>query len=248
MSRWSIPCSNNTVKAVNLFDQPQLPQGILHLNAEESRHVVKVLRKKKGDAIMLTDGRGFFYEAIINDPDPHHCIFSTRNKVEEPHKNFSIHIAISPTKNADRIEWFVEKAVELGIDEITLMACEHTERQHLKLERLEKMAISAMKQSLKARLPIVHPLTDFRNVVESASATEKYIAHVDNDNPHQLKNFVSPGSTYLVLIGPEGDFSNEELTLAATMGFKKVGLGHSRLRTETAGLAACHILNLANTP
>ena len=172
---------------------------------------------------------------------------STRKFRDHP-KNFIIHIAISPTKNADRIEWFVEKAVELGIDEITLLECDHTERQHLKIDRLEKMAISAMKQSLKAKLPVIHPLTSFRNIVHTAGSVEKYIAHVDNENPNQLKNLIAAGSSYLVLIGPEGDFSDEELTLAENQGFKKISLGPSRLRTETAGLAACHILNLANTP
>ncbi len=233
---------------MNLFYQPLLAQGILHLDADESRHVVKVLRKKQGDRISLTDGNGFFYEATINDPDPRECTFVINKKIQGPPKNFIIHIAISPTKNADRIEWFVEKAVELGIDEITLLECDHTERQHLKIDRLEKMAISAMKQSLKARLPLIHPLTGFRNIIHTAGSVEKYIAHVDNENPSQLKNLIAAGSSYLVLIGPEGDFSDEELTLAENQGFKKISLGPSRLRTETAGLAACHILNLANTP
>jgi len=169
-------------------------------------------------------------------------------KFQEQPKNFVVHIAISPTKNADRIEWFVEKAVELGIDEITLLECDRTERQHLKVDRLEKMAISAMKQSLKARLPLIHPLTGFRDIVQTPRYAEKYIAHVDNENQNQLKNLIAAGTSYLVLIGPEGDFSDEELTLAENQGFKKISLGPSRLRTETAGLAACHILNLANTP
>ena len=233
---------------MNLFYQPLLAQGILRLDADESRHVVKVLRKKQGDRISLTDGNGFFYEATINDPDPRECTFVINKKIQEQPKNFVIHIGISPTKNADRIEWFVEKAVELGIDEITLLECDHTERQHLKIGRLEKMAISAMKQSLKATLPLIHPLTSFRNIIQTAGSVEKYIAHVDHENPNQLKNLTAAGSSYLVLIGPEGDFSDEELTIAESQGFKKISLGPSRLRTETAGLVACHILNLANTP
>jgi 16S rRNA (uracil1498-N3)-methyltransferase len=132
---------------VNLFYQPQLPQGILHLDADESRHVVKVLRKKQGDCIRVTDGKGFFYDVVIDQADPRHCTFDVTKKIQAPSRNFIIHIAISPTKNADRIEWFVEKSVEFGIDEITLLECDHTERQHFKVERLEKMAISAMKQS-----------------------------------------------------------------------------------------------------
>jgi 16S rRNA (uracil1498-N3)-methyltransferase len=207
-----------------------------------------VLRKKKGDHIRLTDGKGFFYDAIIDVADASRCSFSILEKIPEPFRGFVIHIAISPTKNSDRIEWFVEKAVEFGIDEITLLDCDRTERQHIKVERLEKMAISAMKQSLKPKIPLIHPLTTFRKCVETAMAAEKYIAHVDHTNPNQLKQLVTPGTSYIVLIGPEGDFSDEELALATAQGFKKVSLGPSRLRTETAGLAACHILNLANTP
>jgi len=232
---------------VNLFYQPLLPEGIFYLDPDESRHVVKVLRKKKNDLIRITDGKGSFYEASITHPDSHQCTFDVRKKFAEPKKDFTIHIAISPTKNADRIEWFVEKAVELGIDEITFIECEHTERQHLKMERLEKMAISAMKQSLKASLPLINPPANFRNIIIASHTSEKYIAYVDNDNPSHLKNLVKPGSSYLVLIGPEGDFSEEELILAEARGFNKVSLGPGRLRTETAGMAACHILNLANT-
>ncbi len=233
---------------MNLFYQPLLLEGIHYLDSDESRHVVKVLRKKKGDNLTITDGKGSFYKATIANPDSHQCSFNVVEQKAEPSGNYHIHIGISPTKNADRIEWFVEKVVELGVGEITLIQCDHTERQHLKVERLEKMAISAMKQSLKSWLPVIHPLVNFRNVILSSNSAEKYIAHVDHENPNYLKNLAKPGSSYLVLIGPEGDFSEEELSLADARGFKKVSLGPSRLRTETAGLAACHILNLANTP
>jgi 16S rRNA (uracil1498-N3)-methyltransferase len=233
---------------VNLFFQPLLPQGVFYLDQDESRHAVKVLRNNVGDQIRVTDGQGMFYDATINVADPHRCAFDINKKIPAASRNFAIHIAISPTKNAERVEWFVEKSVELGIDEISLLRCEHTEREHVKLDRLQKMAISAMKQSLKATLPIVHPLTSFRNIVLAISAAEKYIAHVDIANPDHLRDLVKAGSSYLVLIGPEGDFSEEELRLAEAQAFKKVSLGPSRLRTETAGLAACHILNLANTP
>lgn len=232
---------------MNIFYQPLIPQGIQHLDPDESRHVIRVLRKKQGEKIQLTDGKGFFYEAIITNADAHQCSFDVNKKIAEAKRSFSIHIAISPTKNTDRMEWFVEKAVELGVDEITLVDCDHTEHQHVKVERLEKMAVSAMKQSLKAKLPVIHPLTNFRNAIILYDAAEKYIAHVDRENQNQLQNLVTAGTSYFVLIGPEGDFSEEELTLADSRGFKKVSLGPSRLRTETAGLAACHILNLANT-
>jgi 16S rRNA (uracil1498-N3)-methyltransferase len=233
---------------VNLFYQPLIPEGALHLNPDESRHAVKVLRKRNGDVIRLTDGKGFFYEGIITDSDPHRCAFELNKKTSAPSSNFHIHIGISPTKNSDRNEWFVEKAVEFGIDEITIVECDHTERQHTKVERLEKTAVSAMKQSIRATLPLIHSPRPFRDVILSSPAVEKYIAHVDNENQHHLQKVVRPGTSYFVLIGPEGDFSKEELMLADAQGFMKVSLGTWRLRTETAGLAACHILNLANTP
>jgi 16S rRNA (uracil1498-N3)-methyltransferase len=135
---------------VNLFYQPLIPHGALHLDPDESRHAIKVLRKKKGDFIRVTDGRGMFYEGIIADADANQCGFDIHTTYPAPERNFKIHIGVSPTKNTDRIEWFVEKAVELGIDEISLVLCDHTERQNLKLDRLHKMAVSAMKQSLKA--------------------------------------------------------------------------------------------------
>ncbi len=233
---------------MNLFYQPLIPRGALYLDPDESRHAIKVLRKRNGDTIKLTDGNGVFYEGIITDADAHQCAFDIHTSAPEPRKNFRIHIAISPTKNTDRIEWFVEKSVELGIDEITLLLCDHTERQHLKIERLKKNAVSAMKQSLKAWLPVLHPITSFKDFVLASTEEEKFIAHVDDQNQLYLQRVVDPGRSYLTLIGPEGDFSSDELLLAEKYGFKKVSLGSSRLRTETAGLAACHILNLANTP
>ncbi len=196
------------------------------------------------DAIRLTDGKGFFYDALITKADPQKCTFEVQQKFEEPKKNFSIHIAISPTKNADRIEWFVEKATEIGIDQITLMECENTERAFVKIDRLEKVAISAMKQSLKAHVPILNSLTSFSSLIDRAKEEIKMIAYVDYSNPDHVKSVAPPEKTYLILIGPEGDFLREELADAERMNFKKVSLGKSRLRTETAGIAACHILNL----
>jgi 16S rRNA (uracil1498-N3)-methyltransferase len=232
---------------VNLFFEPNISQGVHYLDQTESHHAVKVLRKKTGDRIRITDGKGFFYDAVIVSADARHCSFELDSKIQVPQPEFSIHIAISPTKNADRIEWFVEKAVEIGVQEISLIDCDHTERRHIKTDRLEKMATSAMKQSLKAYLPVVHPLIPLRDFIASASADQKFIAHVDTENKAHLQNSAQGKNSYVILIGPEGDFSNEELTLAETYEFKKVTLGPSRLRTETAGLVACHILNLANT-
>ncbi|HEY3405191.1 MAG TPA: 16S rRNA (uracil(1498)-N(3))-methyltransferase [Ohtaekwangia sp.] len=232
---------------MNLFYQPQLSDGIFFLDAEESRHCVKVLRNKPGDSINITDGKGSFYTATITEADPHQCTFRIVDTKKEIRKAYSIHIAISPTKNADRIEWFVEKSVELGVDEITLLNCEHTERTFIKTERLQKVAVSAMKQSLKTTLPLIHGVQKFTDVVRNTKASSKFIGFVDDGNPHHLKDVASPASEYILLIGPEGDFSSVELSLALESGFQKVSLGSSRLRTETAGIAGCHILNLVNT-
>ena len=232
---------------MNLFYQPSIQQGIFHLDPTESKHCTKVLRRKYGDKIYVTDGKGFLYEAVITVADPVECKFEIQEQKAEAAKSFSIHIAISPTKHPDRLEWFVEKAVELGVDRITIMICEHTEQSHFKLARLEKIVISAMKQSLRLTLPDIKGPRDFKMVTEDTDAVSKFIAHVDAENPDHLMNIAPLHSQYLVLIGPEGDFSPNELHLAATKKFVRVSLGSHRLRTETAGLSACHILNLVNT-
>jgi 16S rRNA (uracil1498-N3)-methyltransferase len=232
---------------VNLFYQPRIAEGVHYLDEDESRHCIKVLRRKKGDALHITDGHGNFYNARITSEDISKCSFEIISTIADSSRNFKIRIAISPTKNADRIEWFVEKAVEIGIDSITLIDCKHTERTHVKTDRLQKVAISAMKQSVKARLPKLESLINFNTFIRSTSGQGKFIAYVDASNPLHLKDAAKPDQDCLVLIGPEGDFSADELQLALSHGFQKVSLGSSRLRTETAGLAACHILNLINS-
>lgn len=233
---------------MNLFYQPLIPEGIYYLDAVESRHCTKVLRKKNGDRIQITDGKGFLYHATITNADAHQCTFNVQEKTAESLRDYHIHIAISPIKNADRLEWFVEKAVELGVDEITLIECDHTEKAHVKSERLVKLAISAMKQSLKWTLPTISGPVNVSAFITNSTASSRFIAHVDPANPIHLIHIAPPYSHYLILIGPEGDFSADELTLALKNGFQAVSLGTSRLRTETAGLAACHVLNLVNTP
>jgi 16S rRNA (uracil1498-N3)-methyltransferase len=230
---------------VNLFYQPLVSEGTYYLDEEESRHCIKVLRKHAGETINLTDGKGSFYEAVIKKADTSQCTFEIVRHTPEKSKTFTIHVGISPTKNTDRIEWFVEKSVEIGIDEITLIECKNSERAHVKLQRLQKVAISAMKQSVKATLPKINAITAFDEIVK-ANVPQKFIAHVDITNPVHLINVVRPGSSYLVLVGPEGDFTTAELESAKNQNFIKVSLGESRLRTETAGVAACHILSLVN--
>ena len=229
---------------MNLFYQPLLPQGVHYLDEEESRHCVKVLRKKSGDLIRITDGVGNFYDAVIADANSARCTFSIRHTIPEPPYHHRIHIAIAPTKNPDRIEWFVEKTTELGIDRISLILTEHTEKSFIRRDRLVKMAVSAMKQSLKARLPAISELIPFHEFVGAVEEPQRFIAFVDEGNPRQLLHAAKPGIPTVVLIGPEGDFSSSELDLALQNAFLKVSLGRSRLRTETAGIAACHILNL----
>lgn len=231
---------------MNLFYQPQISEGIHHLDDEESRHCVKALRRNAGDVIRITDGKGFFYDAVITKADARACEFSIQNTIAVEANSYRVHVAVAPTKNADRIEWFVEKATEFGIDTISLIECENSERTFIKTERLRKLAVSAMKQSLKARLPVLNDVTAFSDFINVSKEPGRFIAYVDNDNPTQLQHAVRKGETTLVLIGPEGDFSKEEIEAALAKGFMKVSLGKSRLRTETAAIAACHIVNLVN--
>lgn len=230
---------------MQLFYQPEINKGLLQLDPEESRHCVKVLRKREGDKVTVVDGDGNFYEVAIVDADPRKCTFTVLSVHKEEKRPFSIHIGIAPTKNADRIEWFVEKAVELRVDEVTFLQCEHSERVKINLERLLKKAVSAMKQSVKASLPQLNEIMPFEEFAQKAGA-QKFIAYVDQDNPNHLKDMAAPKMDCLVMIGPEGDFSAKEVEMARSAGWIAVSLGKSRLRTETAGLAACHILNLLN--
>ncbi|GCC52992.1 16S rRNA (uracil(1498)-N(3))-methyltransferase [Chryseotalea sanaruensis] len=227
---------------MQLFFQPDLSENHCWLTEEESRHCVKVLRKREGEAIVVTDGCGFFYDCIITKANTQKCEFKIQEKRAEPKKLFRIHLAIAPTKNPDRLEWLVEKATELGVDEITLIDGDHSERSFIKTERLLKVAISAMKQSQKATLPIINPLKKFSSILDY-QADQKFIAYVDHSNPKHLLHEAIKEKSYLICIGPEGDFSQAELASAIGAGFVKVSLGDSRLRTETAGMAACCLLN-----
>ncbi len=235
----------------NLFYQPGITNGTLYLDPEESRHCVKVLRKKNGDTLHVTDGKDTLYNCTITDARPERCIFVIESSEQDKKKNFRIHIAIAPTKNPDRTEWFVEKAIEIGVDEISFVECDNSERTSVKIERIEKLAVSAMKQSLKfqiCKINNIKPLQDFISQASDPDSyrDQKFIAYVDQTNPDELFNVAGRNQNYTVLIGPEGDFSAAELALALQHGFKKVALGPSRLRTETAGVVACHTLNLIN--
>ncbi len=230
---------------MQLFYQPEISKGALYLDHEESRHCVKVLRKNEGDKITVVDGDGSFYEVAIVSANPRKCTFTVLSIHKEEKQAYSIHIGIAPTKNMDRIEWFLEKAVELGVGALTFLQCDHSERVKINEERLWKKAVSAMKQSVKAKLPQLNSIIPFEEFAQKAAA-QKFIAYVDRDNPVHLKDRAKPLMDYLVMIGPEGDFSKREIEIAEANNWHAVSLGKSRLRTETAGLAACHILNLIN--
>ncbi|OEK04448.1 16S rRNA (uracil(1498)-N(3))-methyltransferase [Roseivirga misakiensis] len=227
---------------MQLFFQPDITQGVNQLDTEESRHAIKVLRLKIGDQINIIDGKGTFYKAVISNDNFRKCEFKITSQEQTPPTNGYKHIAIAPTKNIDRTEWFVEKAVEIGIDRISFVLCKNSERKVLKTDRLMKKAISAMKQSIKATLPVIDEIEPFQKFVTKPHDGAKFIAFVDFENPTALKDLVT--GTDLVLVGPEGDFNSEEVDFALKNGFQKVSLGQSRLRTETAGIATAHILNL----
>jgi 16S rRNA (uracil1498-N3)-methyltransferase len=227
-----------------LFYQPNIPEGIYHLDDDESRHAIKVMRLIVGSKIQLTDGKGSFYEAIIKNDSPKRCEFEITSQSKKAQYGTLRHIAIAPTKNLDRIEWFLEKAVELGIDKVTFLVCDHSERKILKLDRLEKKAVSAMKQSGQAFLPQLTALTPFKAFIKQIHLVKRFIAYVDFGNETHLKDALSDTTGNLVLIGPEGDFSENEVKMALEYGFQKVSLGSNRLRTETAGMAAVHLMNL----
>ena len=230
---------------MQLFYTPEIQGTDFYLDETESKHAVRVLRLANGDIIQLIDGRGNFFEAQITEAHPKKCrITITKTVTEFGKRNHYLHLAVAPTKNIDRFEWFLEKATEIGIDEITPILCEHSERKVIKNERLEKVIISAMKQSLKAYLPKLNPLTPFNDLINAEFAGTKFIAHCYKQDKRELKNELTKSSSMLVLIGPEGDFSEEEVKLAIGKQFIPVGLGESRLRTETAAVVACHTVNL----
>lgn len=232
---------------MHIFYTPDLSGTAYILDETESKHSVRVLRLEKGDEITLVDGRGGFFKAEIDDPNPKRCAVKViHSELNYGLRNFGVHVAIAPTKNIERIEWFLEKATEIGINRVTPLLCHHSERKEIKHDRLEKVMVSAMKQSLKAYLPQLDELTKFSAFIKQPFEGQKFIAHCEEQHRELLKNAMTKGGNYLILIGPEGDFSTEEIRMAIEAGFVPVSLGDSRLRTETAGVVACHTFNLLN--
>ncbi len=236
---------------MQLFFQPGIPEGIHYLDPEESRHCIKVLRRKLNDTIDLVDGKGTFYQAIISETNPRKTAFTIVDQQTEKTGDYRIHLAVAPTKRLERIEWLVEKTTELGVDCISFIECQNSERNRIRLDRLYRKAISAMKQSHKATLPVIQDVITLNEFIEDTSGllndtdSNKFLAHLSKDS-RPLTKLAAPAGSYCVLIGPEGDFSNEEIREAQEAGFQLISLGNSRLRTETAAMTAVAGLHFIN--
>ena len=234
---------------MQLFYAPEITLPLYTLSEEESKHCVRVLRMKRGDELHITDGRGNMYRCKVVDDNAKRCtvevIHTTPNY--EP-LAYELVMAVAPTKNIDRYEWFLEKATEVGISEVYPLECDHSERRQIKAEREEKVITAAVKQSLKAYHPTLHDMTRFRDVVTMPFEGQKFIAHCNDSlgEREYLGKLVEKGGRSLILIGPEGDFSEEEITFALNNGFKAISLGKERLRTETAALIATVITSTIN--
>ena len=238
-------------KNMHIFYTPDIQkQESYTLTADESRHCIRVLRLKADDEVQLIDGRGNLYSGVIYEPDPRGCKIAVNGMISDYHKrNFHLHIAIAPTRNTDRFEWFLEKATEIGIDEITPLLCSRSERNTLKYERLNKVIVAAMKQSVIAKKPVLNEFTETGAFLKKRfdGHALKFIAHCADGVRKNIDHLYSPGRNVICLIGPEGDFAAEEIELAIKNQFQPVTLGTNRLRTETAGVVACEIFNFLNS-
>ncbi|MFC4871605.1 RsmE family RNA methyltransferase [Negadavirga shengliensis] len=233
---------------MQLFYQENITGEAFDLDPTESNHLGKVLRKAIGDLVHFTNGKGSLFTCRIVDNNPKKCRLEVVEHTFSPRENFHIHLAVAPTKNTDRIEWMLEKITEIGFHEITFLRTVNIERNRVNLERMLKKIISASKQSGKVWLPVINDLDDYEAFVtdKAFDTYQRFIAYVDKDNQSHLMHLAKPENSYLILIGPEGDFSPGEISLALSRGFTPCSLGKQRLRTETAGIIAVHSLNLVN--
>jgi 16S rRNA (uracil1498-N3)-methyltransferase len=233
---------------MQIFYAPEIKGDTYSLDENESKHLIRVMRMSKGDNVQLIDGKGNLYRGVIMDPDQKKCIISVTDKINDFEKrNYRLHIAISPLKNPERFEWFVEKSVEIGIDEITPLICRNTEKPGIKSERINNLIISAMKQSLKATKTTLNEPCNFKDFIKLRSDAICMIAHCyDSVEKRKVADIYTKGGNALILIGPEGDFTKEEIDSAVNNEFIPVHLGTSRLRTETAGIAVCHSVYFMN--
>jgi len=234
------------MKEVRYFYTPSPEAGVLP--ADETRHALRVLRLQRGDEVYLMDGRGSFYRAVITETDNHHCRYRIEEALpQQPEWTGDIWLAVAPTKNIDRIEWLSEKATEVGVDHLSLLDCRFSERRAVKGERIEKILVAAMKQSHKAWKPLLDEMEPFQRFVQRTDLpAQRFIAHCYEGEKPFLADVLQPRTPALVLVGPEGDFSTDEVRAAEAAGFRPVSLGTSRLRTETAALVAVHLMRLAN--
>jgi 16S rRNA (uracil1498-N3)-methyltransferase len=233
---------------MQIFYAPDLTGDSYILDEKESKHCIRVLRMTRGTIVKLIDGKGNLYEGVIDNPDQKKCsITITERIVDFEKRNYELHIAISPIKNPDRFEWFIEKSVEIGVDEITPLICRNTEKPGIKIERVNNLIISAMKQSLKSTKTILNDPCLFNNFLKKDLKGIRMIAHCnDSFKRSKLSEVYSKNENTIILIGPEGDFAEDEISFALAAGFSSVHLGKSRLRTETAGVAACHSIYFIN--
>jgi 16S rRNA (uracil1498-N3)-methyltransferase len=239
------------MKEVRFFYVPNADTS-MELPSEEATHALRVLRMKVGDEMMLMDGKGTFYHAEMTLASSNHCMYSIKEILpQERQWTGNVHLAIAPTKMMDRIEWMIEKSVEIGVDEISFLDCQFSERRTLKLPRAEKIAIAATKQSRKAWMTTIHEMIPFNDFISMPRHCRKYIAHCYDEVPRSylFDELNKPSDTpdVLVLVGPEGDFSIDEVRRAMANGYQSVHLGKSRLRTETAGLSAVMMMQLAQS-
>ncbi len=235
---------------MQLFFNPNISETSKDIvfNKEESKHISKVLRKQEGDLLKLTNGKGFFFEVELTFTSSKHCLATIISVKQQSPLPYYLHLVVAPTKLNDRYEWFLEKATEIGVSEITPIICEHSERKVINPERFQKKILSAMKQSLKAYLPILNPAITLKDFLkhQDSNISQKLIAHCEETKKKSLKSVLSPKQAVTLLIGPEGDFSPNEISLAQEYGFNPVSLGESRLRTETAAIVACHSVAFVN--
>lgn len=235
---------------MNLFYLPTLDPAYLSnpivLDEEEAYHAIKVLRMKSGDQISMTDGKGGLYSGIIESANVKNCLLTAQDCTIQSRRKFNLHLAVAPTKNIDRYEWFLEKATEIGIEEITPLMCEHSERTKLRTDRLQKILVSAMKQSMNLYLPRLNEPISFDQFVRRDYAGGKFMGYVEEKQEQKLKDVYEAGTDATILIGPEGDFSKAEVRLAVESGYALVSLGNTRLRTETAAVYACMAVGWEN--
>ena len=231
---------------MHYFYSPDISQPFVTLSNEESEHCVRVMRHREGDVVRVTDGCGHLAEAVVAEAHPKKCLLEIRQHITDNLLTHNgLHLAVAPTKNADRMEWLLEKAIEIGICSLTFLQCAHSERTHLNLERLQRLAIAALKQSQTTWLPPLK-MTKFTDFIHqnTNTQTDKFIAWCDENNQRQLVDMPRQFSEMILLIGPEGDFSEEEIALACESGYTEVKLGDRRLRTETAGLYGCLVASV----